>query len=1006
ELVRVWDAIDALQAADQERNCQLEQLTHTCHELAEARQGVLADVDGCQSNTRQLEADLRSLGARVEAVASSAAHCSKDVADVKARARDVEKSQLHCHELLQQRTSELQELLERRTYESSGKLEATCQALRLADAERQRQLEQLSRSCDSLAEARKGIVAEVDSCHSIDRQLEEAVRRLDGRVERASSLALQCSEGVADAKGFARELSEKVLAQCGELLENRSLEMKELLEQQAAEAISKMEVLKVSNNECHQQLDFLSRALAELSEARRGMFAEVESCQSSDRKLEESLRRMENRVERLSSVTTQCSEGLNEQKTLAQQNTEKAQLQCTELLELRIRELKEQLKHREELSSNTAKEVKAQGDALAQLARKQELTVESLQAGHGDLRRSVEAQFRRQEQLERQGSESSAALQALQVLVVERGQQLERVSKVCSELSEARKGMVTEVENCRLIQRQLEDALHRVDARLESVSSVAAQCSGGVVDVKAFAQAAADKARNEAFAQGRELLELRSGELKEQMDRKMGEMVPKVEALKLSSNEHHQQLEQLLEQRKGLLSDVEQLRASGRQLEDTLRGQGVQLTQALQGVVEAKSMAEKGATRAREQLESRSVELKELVEQRFGEGSVKLEALRASDSEQLQQLQQLAKTCAELGESSRGSTAGIESCHRQLEEAVRRVDARFERMAVMTSQCAEGTSEMKSFVREVTEKTALQCKNLLENRHSEIKELVTQLRQETRSIEKDGRSQKDEVSELKKQKESLETTQELLKRQTLDMASDLQALKLADAEQVTQLERLSRALAELTEMKKGISADFEVCRTFDRKLEAALRSMDEKISIVDAQCREGFADLKVAQETADKAREEQLHCWHQHSEQLEQRASEIKALKTQWNDVSQQMEQLMEARRGMRTELQGCQTAERQLEGRLERLFAMATQCSEGLGEVKAFARECSERVQQQSKELAEQRLGEVKALAGLLKPLHSILQATMHGCSSKLCTHDQITSISIWSGTGGAAVS
>lgn len=30
---------------------------------------------------------------------------------------------------------------------------------------------------------------------SASRQLEEAVRRLDGRVERASSLALQCSEG-------------------------------------------------------------------------------------------------------------------------------------------------------------------------------------------------------------------------------------------------------------------------------------------------------------------------------------------------------------------------------------------------------------------------------------------------------------------------------------------------------------------------------------------------------------------------------------------------------------------------------------------------------------------------------------------------------------------------------------------------------------------------------------------------------------------------------------------
>eukprot|EP00434_Breviolum_minutum_P042150 symbB.v1.2.037501.t1/scaffold5557.1/size51549/2 len=130
-------------------------------------------------------------------------------------------------------------------------------------------LEQLSRTCNELAESRQGIVAEVD--RSIDR-LEEALRRL----------ALQSSEGVADVKAFALELSEN----------------KELLDQQASEQVSKMEALKQSDSECHQQLDFLARALADLSEARRGSFAEVESCQSSDRKLEADLQRTENKLER------------------------------------------------------------------------------------------------------------------------------------------------------------------------------------------------------------------------------------------------------------------------------------------------------------------------------------------------------------------------------------------------------------------------------------------------------------------------------------------------------------------------------------------------------------------------------------------------------------------------------------------------------------------------------------------------------------------------------------
>ena len=39
---------------------------------------------------------------------------------------------------------------------SHGFSQSTWQALRLADAERQRQLEQVSRACETLAEARQG----------------------------------------------------------------------------------------------------------------------------------------------------------------------------------------------------------------------------------------------------------------------------------------------------------------------------------------------------------------------------------------------------------------------------------------------------------------------------------------------------------------------------------------------------------------------------------------------------------------------------------------------------------------------------------------------------------------------------------------------------------------------------------------------------------------------------------------------------------------------------------
>ncbi|CAJ1342393.1 unnamed protein product [Effrenium voratum] len=328
--------VEALRGLGVQQSAQLEQLSKTCQELTEARQGLFAEVDGCRSADRQLEDALRRMDARLESSSAQAALASQGVAEVKAFARELaEKAALQVRELLEIRTAETKDLVERCARDSSSKLEA----LRAADCERQKQVEVLTRSCEGLMEARQGIAAEVEGCRSIDRQLEEALRRVDARVERISAVAVQSSEGLGEAKLLTRELAEQ--AQQGrELLETRTAELKDLLEQQALETTTKMEALKLSDGQCHQQLDYLSRALQELSEARRGIFAEVESCQSSDRKLEEGLRRMDSRLERLSSLQSQCSEGLVEAKAAALSSAERSSRQAAEL-ETRTAELKE-----------------------------------------------------------------------------------------------------------------------------------------------------------------------------------------------------------------------------------------------------------------------------------------------------------------------------------------------------------------------------------------------------------------------------------------------------------------------------------------------------------------------------------------------------------------------------------------------------------------------------------------------------------------------------------------
>ncbi|CAJ1446666.1 unnamed protein product, partial [Effrenium voratum] len=108
-------------------------------------------------------------------------------------------------------------------------------------------------------------------------------------------------------------------------------------------------------------------------------------------KLEEGLRRMDSRLERLSSLQSQCSEGLVEAKAAALSSAERSSRQAAEL-ETRTAELKDQLKSlREELSGIGTKEAKT-AESACQLARKQELHAEAA----SELRRLVEAMRGRQ----------------------------------------------------------------------------------------------------------------------------------------------------------------------------------------------------------------------------------------------------------------------------------------------------------------------------------------------------------------------------------------------------------------------------------------------------------------------------------------------------------------------------------------------------------------------------------------------------------------------------------
>lgn len=217
-------------------------------------------------------------------------------------------------QLTEQRHKEVKDLLEHSVNSLTPRLEA----LRKASNEQQTELEQVAKSCSALSEARRGrrrcchgrvgpecvvfcrclalnllvsgrsacaagLVTEVEKCQAAFRQLEDLLRHVESKLERQGTVAAQCSEGLQELRAFARELCEKATAQWRQQLEAGQQELKELVERRATEALQRLEA------EQKQRAEGLRTAAEQLSEARAQLLAEVERCQTSDRRLQESV---------------------------------------------------------------------------------------------------------------------------------------------------------------------------------------------------------------------------------------------------------------------------------------------------------------------------------------------------------------------------------------------------------------------------------------------------------------------------------------------------------------------------------------------------------------------------------------------------------------------------------------------------------------------------------------------------------------------------------------------
>ncbi|CAE7873891.1 unnamed protein product, partial [Symbiodinium sp. KB8] len=101
------------------------------------------------------------------------------------------------------------ELFEKRAGEGDAKVEA----LRAQQRELREQLGEVGRNCDDLAEARRGLLADVEEARTFDRRQDDALQRLVARVDRLGASSAEMSQGIAEVRLFVRESAESVVAQ-------------------------------------------------------------------------------------------------------------------------------------------------------------------------------------------------------------------------------------------------------------------------------------------------------------------------------------------------------------------------------------------------------------------------------------------------------------------------------------------------------------------------------------------------------------------------------------------------------------------------------------------------------------------------------------------------------------------------------------------------------------------------------------------------------------------------
>ncbi|CAE7787680.1 unnamed protein product [Symbiodinium sp. CCMP2592] len=342
------------------------------------------------------------------------------------------------------------------------------------------------------------------------------------------------------------------------------------------------------------------------------------------------------------------------------------------------------------------------------------------------------------ERLDRRASDTAARLEALRVADAERAAQLAELLRNFAELGEARKGLQSQLEQCQSSTRLLQDSSQRTEARLEKVSALASQSHEGLAEMKAFARDVADK----AAAQSREQLEQRAGELKELVEQRSSESSSRMEAAKAADAEQNARAEQLardlVDLRRGLMSEIEKCLAADRQLEDALKRSSQEVARCGEGLGEVRSFAretaEKASAQLKEVLELRAGELKELFEKRAGEGDVKLEALRAQQRELREQVGEVGRNCDDLAEARRGLLADVEEARtfdRRQDDALQRLAARVDRLGASSAEMSQGIAEVRLYVRESAESVVAQTKARqdasAEDAKATFEELRTQL---------------------------------------------------------------------------------------------------------------------------------------------------------------------------------------------------------------------------------------------------------------------------------------